>query len=78
MSFPYILNQNNIFLQRLYRVVTEGAIIRFKHFHDSLITAVILAPGCQLLSHKCAIFFNIYRTELNDGHFPFTIVIFPF
>ena len=30
--------------------------IRFKHFHDSLNTAVILAPGCKFFSAEFAQF----------------------
>ena len=29
-------------------------IIFFKHFHDSLSIVVILAPGCEFFSAKCA------------------------
>ena len=29
---------------------------QFKHFHDSLNIVVILAPGCEFLSAKCAQF----------------------
>ena len=40
-------------------------IIWLKYFHDSLNVEVILAPGCELISAKCA---HIYGIKVSDGH----------
>ena len=40
-------------------------IIWLKYFHDSLNVEVILAPGCEFISAKCA---HIYGIKVSDGH----------
>ena len=53
-------------------------IMQLKYLHDSLNIVVILAPGREFFSVKCAQFpltFNIYETKLNEGHFSFGTVV---
>ena len=58
----------------LHRVIAYNSkanvfiIIRLKYFHDSLNTAVTLAPVAGVFSAKCAQF---YGRKLNDGYFSF-------